>query len=92
METYLPAHRLFASRVQLPDGSWTKEGVVSRGIRTHRWKFTANEPIPFFGETSLPDVPKETLASLRTEELYDLDSDPEESDSAPWGIWSHTAR
>jgi arylsulfatase A-like enzyme len=81
METYLPAHRMFAPRVRLPDGSLTNVGVVSRGIRTHRWKFATNEPIPFVGESSLPDVPKEVLASLRTEELYDLDSDPEESEN-----------
>jgi len=81
METYLPAHWMFAPEVHLPDGSQTKVGVVSRGIRTHRWKFLANEPIQLFEESSLPDVPTEVLASLRTEELYDLDSDPEESEN-----------
>jgi len=81
METYLPAHRLFASVVQLPNGLQTKVGVVSRGLRTHRWKFVTNEPIRLFEESSLPDVPTEVLASLRTEELYDLASDSEESEN-----------
>jgi arylsulfatase A-like enzyme len=77
-ETYMPAIDGFRRQVKLPDGSTQSIGMVIRGVRTPAWKFVRNEPLPYFERdpAQVPALPAETLASLTTEELYDLRSDP----------------
>lgn len=77
-ETYMPAIDGFRRTIRLPDGSSQSIGMVIRGIRTPAWKFVRNEPVPFF-ERQPDEVPvllAEALASLTSEELYDLRTDP----------------
>lgn len=78
-ETFLPAQKLFAERVEI-DGGTAILGARRYGLVTPRWKYLVTEPFPLL-DGDEPDVPARVRDRLRTEELYDLERDPQEEDN-----------
>lgn len=76
METYLPAHSLFATPVSEPGHD--RIGFRRFGIRTPDWKFIVNDPIPILDRDDPPPLTPELKKRYFSEELYDLHADPKE--------------
>ncbi len=63
----------FAARPAAPTEEGKRAGVARYGVRGPRWKYIRNEPI---GLTPVPG--SATAGAQRSEELYDLQLDPQE--------------
>jgi arylsulfatase A-like enzyme len=77
VETYLSANSLFADLIG-PNND-TPLGFRRLGVRTAKWKFIVNDPIPLLDEDDPAPVTPEMRAQYYSEELYDLRADPGET-------------
>ncbi len=76
VETYLSANRLFAEVIDYRTD--LKLGMRRLGFRTPRWKYIINDPIPFADVADPAPVSEEMHRRYYSEELYDLEQDPNE--------------
>ncbi len=76
VETYLSATSLFADVI---DGSDIRMGFRRVGLRTPQWKFIVNDPIPLVDRAYPPPITDDQRLRYYSEELYDLDADPDET-------------
>lgn len=74
-ETYMPAMSAFAQKVSF-QGQEVALPFRRRGLRTQDWKYVVNEPWPMLDFSNPPPIPDELAQRERSEELYDLRSNP----------------
>lgn len=74
-ETYMPAMSAFAQRVSF-EGQQLRLPFRRRGLRTQQWKYVLNEPWQMLDVSNPPPIPDELARRERSEELYDLRSNP----------------
>lgn len=73
IETYLSATWLFAD-----EKADHRIGFRRLGLRTARWKYVINDPVPFVDRPS-PPIDADTRRRFYFEELFDLAADPGET-------------
>ncbi len=74
-ETYMPAMSAFAQKVTF-EGQQVALPFRRRGVRTSQWKYVINEPWPMLDFSNPPPIPPALAERERSEELYDLRSNP----------------
>jgi len=81
METFYPAHKGFAMKLQREDGSEEAVGFARRSVRKGRWRLERREPHPLYDVSpeNQPDLSGGLAEQVRGEELYDLQDPAGES-------------
>lgn len=75
METFYPAHKAFAKKL-FRGGEEVAAGFSRRSVQSGRWRLERREPQPLLDVSPelQPELAEPLLASLRAEELYDLEA------------------